>query len=112
MQEIEEASLPDLFGGREKRSPQHIKILPEKKQESFLGFAPTSMNRCLQSNHDSLFSDFVKEALTFKPTLTQSNCTVQLGTAYQNSGHVWLSLARSFKHFRYAKLSSLPNCSL
>lgn len=31
MQEIEEASLPDLFGGREKRSPQYIKILPEKK---------------------------------------------------------------------------------
>lgn len=39
------------------------------------------MNRCLQSNHDSIFSDFVKEALTFKPALTQSNCTVQLGTA-------------------------------
>lgn len=71
MQETGEASLPDLFRGREKSFPQYMKILPEKKQESFLGFAPTSMNRCLQSNHDSIFSDFVKEALTFKPTLTE-----------------------------------------
>lgn len=48
MQEMREASVPDLFGGREKRCPQYIQIPPEK-QESFLGSAPAPMNRCLQA---------------------------------------------------------------
>lgn len=88
MKEMGAASIPDLFRGREKSSPpQYIKILPEKSK-SFLGFAPTSMNRCLQCNHDWIFSDFVKGALTFTPAFPQSNWTVRLGTAYQNSGHV------------------------
>ena len=90
-EEMGEASIPDLFGPREQSSPQHIKTLPEKCK-SFLGFAPTSVNRGLHSNHDSpVFSDFVKGALTSTPAFPQSNWAARLGTAYRNSGHVWCS---------------------
>lgn len=63
---MSEASIPDLFAVKERSSSQYTKILPEKSK-SFLGFAPTSMNWCLQSNHDSIFSCFVNRALTFTP---------------------------------------------